>query len=91
MSKDFSSIDTSPVEGRMREFVMTAPGKLLGQEVFYSSRLDNLRELWTITEGVRQEKDLNPFSKFFFGKSLTIKKLPNHRFSRWNVSIQFDP
>jgi hypothetical protein len=75
----------------MRELVMSTPRQFLSQEIFNSCRLDNLRKLRAVSKSVWQKENFNAFAKFFLGKSLPIEELPDHRFTRRDVSIKLNP
>ena len=50
-----------------------------------------MRELRTVAESVRKEKDLYLCTEFLSGKSLAIEKLSNHRLSRGDIAVKLNP
>ena len=91
MSENISAVNSLPKEGGMGKFIEDTPGEFLGQEVLNTSWFHNLRQLRAVAKGVWHEKHSCFNSKFLLQKSLSIKELSDHCFSRGHISIKFYP
>ena len=91
VGQQLGAVDALPQERAVRELVVHTPRQLLRQEIFDASRLDDLRDLRTVAECVRQEEHLDLLAELARGEALSVEHLSDHGLAAGHVAVELDP